>query len=135
MRLKFFQKEIKQLQETFKQQRVIFAYFFGSWVKGKTGLLSDIDIAVYLDEKISPAEFFDLKLKLLGNFMDIFKTNNIDVVVLNDAPPLLSHRILKEGILIFSNNEKKRLEYEVKAVLKYLDWKPFLEKYTKEVFG
>jgi hypothetical protein len=42
---------------------------------------------------------------------------------------------LKEGLLIFSDNDKMRLEYEVKAVLKYLDWKPYLDKYTQEVFG
>jgi len=125
----------KQLNMIFKKQRVILAYLFGSQANGKTGPLSDIDIAVYFKKAITPDERFDLRLKVLGELTDLFKTDDIDLVVLNDAPPLLAHRILKEGILIFSDNDKKRLEFEVRAILKYLDWKPFLDKFTQEVFG
>jgi predicted nucleotidyltransferase len=125
----------KQLSKTFKKQKVVLAYLFGSQVKGKTGSLSDIDIAISFDEKVHADERFDLRLETLGQLVDLFKTDEVDLVVLNDAPPLLSHRILKEGVLIFSDNEKSRLEFEVKAVLKYLDWKPYLEKFTAEVFG
>jgi len=125
----------KQLSKIFKKQNVVLAYLFGSQAKGKIGPLSDIDIAVYFNESVKADERFDLRLETLGQLMDLFKTNEIDLVVLNDAPPLLAHRILKEGILIFSDNEKRRLEFEVKAVLKYLDWKPYLDKYTAEVFG
>jgi predicted nucleotidyltransferase len=124
-----------KLKEIFKKNRVIFAYLFGSQAKRKVGKLSDIDIAVFLDEKISPQKYFNIKLKLIGEFMDFFKTNDIDVVVLNEAPPLLAHRILKEGKIIFCLNKKKQIEYEVRAIMKYLDWKPYLEKYTQEVFG
>ena len=125
----------KQLNMIFKKHEVTSAYLFGSQAKGKTGPLSDIDIALYFNETVGPDERFDLRLEVLGELMDLFKTNEIDLVVLNDAPPLLTHRILKEGILIFSDNDKKRLEYEVMAILKYLDWKPYLDKFTQEVFG
>lgn len=124
----------KQLAEVFEKQKVVLAYLFGSQAKGKTGPLSDVDIAIYFDEKVVLNERFDLRLEVLGELMDLFKTDEVDLVVLNDAPVLLAHRILKEGILIFSGDDKKRLEYEVKAVLKYLDWKPHLDKYTREIF-
>jgi len=124
-----------QLAEIFKKQKVVLGYLFGSQAKGKIGPLSDIDIAVYFKEAITSDERFDLRLKILGELADLFKTDDIDLVVLNDAPPLLAHRILKEGVLIFSDNDKKRLEFEVKAVLKYLDWKPYLDKFTVEVFS
>ena len=133
-------KQIKPLRNTeltkiFQKQNVVLAYLFGSQAKGKTGPLSDIDIAIYFDESVHDGERFDLRLIVLGELMDLFKTNEVDVVVLNDAPPLLAHRILKEGLLIFSGDDKIRLEFEIKAVLKYLDWKPYLDKYTQEVFG
>jgi predicted nucleotidyltransferase len=114
---------------------VVFAYLFGSQAKGTAGSLSDIDIAVYFAEEVVAGERFDVRLGLLGELTDLYKTDRVDLVVLNDAPPLLAHRILKEGLLIFSDDDKMRLEYEVKAVLKYLDWKPYLDKYTQEVFG
>lgn len=119
----------------FKKQKVVFAYLFGSQAKGKTGPLSDIDIAVYFDEKVPADERSDLMLQVLGELMDLFKTDEIDLIVLNDAPPLLAHRILREGLLIFSDDDNIRLDYEVRAVLRYLDWKPYLDKYTEEVFG
>jgi predicted nucleotidyltransferase len=125
----------KSLADILKKQKVVLAYIFGSQATGKTGPLSDIDIAVYFDENLSSDEQFALRLQVLGDIMDLFKTNEIDLVVLNDAPPLLAHRILKEGLVVFSDNEKVRLEYEVKTVLNYLDWKPYLDKYTQEVFG
>ncbi len=129
------QSQKKQLSKIFKKQKVILAYLFGSQAKGKIGPLSDIDIAISFGESVQANERFELRLETLGQLTDLFKTDKIDLVVLNDAPPLLIHRILKEGILIFSDNHKKRLEFEVKAVLKYLDWKPYLEKFTAEVFG
>lgn len=130
--IKFSKEKLKKI---FEKNRVVFAYLFGSQVKRKTGKLSDIDIAVFLDEKIPCSKFFDIRLKLVGELGDFFKRNDIDVVILNEAPPLLSHRILKEGKVIFSKDRRKQIEYEVRAILRYLDWKPYLEKYTKEVFG
>jgi predicted nucleotidyltransferase len=125
----------KRLAENLKKQKVVFAYLFGSQAMGTAGRLSDTDVAVYLDDRIPRDKHFDARLEVLGALMDVLKTDDIDVAVLNDAPPLLAHRILKEGVLIFSDNDKVRLAYEVRAVLKYLDWKPYLDKFTQQVFG
>jgi len=122
----------KKLENCFKKNPVIFVYLFGSVAEEKEGVLSDIDIAVYFEERV---DYFNEKIKLLGEIMKILKMDAIDIVVLNISPPLISHRIVKYGKLIYSKDEKKRIEYEVRAVLQYLDWKPFLMKYTKEVFG
>lgn len=126
---------IRQLLEVFRRHKIVFAYLFGSQAKGKTGGLSDIDLAVYFSEEVPAKDYFKARLALLGDLVFLFKKENIDLVVLNEAPPLLAHRILKHGRLIFSDDEKIRVEYETKAVLKYLDWKPYLDKYTKEVFS
>jgi len=122
----------KKLENCLKKNPVIFVYLFGSVAEEKEGVLSDIDIAVYFEERV---DYFNEKIKLLGEIMKILKMDAIDIVVLNISPPLISHRIVKYGKLIYSKDEKKRIEYEVRAVLQYLDWKPFLMKYTKEVFG
>jgi predicted nucleotidyltransferase len=125
----------KRLGHILKKQNVVFAYLFGSQAKGTAGRLSDTDVAVFFDDRIPRNEHFDARLEVLGELTDLLKTDNIDVAVLNDAPPLLAHRILKEGVLIFSDNDKVRLAYEVRAVLKYLDWSSFLDKCTQEVLG
>lgn len=126
--------EKEKLNEIFEKNKIALAYLFGSVAKKKTGPLSDIDIAVLFDEKVSSAQYFDRKLTVMGELADLFKTDNIDVVVLNEAPPLLTHRIIKEGTPFFSQNEKRRLEFELRAIMRYLDWKPHLRKYVREAF-
>lgn len=115
------------------QENLIFAYIFGSQVSGKTGKLSDIDVAVYLTAP-GNINLFDTRLKLAGDLSDFLKTDKVDMVILNDAPPLLVYRILQTGKVIFSRDEAKRLDYEVKAGLNYLDWKFYLDKYAREKF-
>lgn len=122
-----------QLNDYFsKRNDIIAAYLFGSQARGRIGKLSDIDVAVLLDGDWNKQGMFKTRLEILGELSDLLRREDIDVVILNEAPPLLAHRILKEGKLLHSRTEKKRLDYEVRAILRYLDWKPFLEKYTKE---
>lgn len=122
-----------EFNELFFREKVIFAYLFGSQVKKETGTLSDIDLGVYFDEQLTKSEMFNRKLKILFEISMFFKKDDVDLVILNDVYPLLGHRIIKEGIVVFSMDEKKRLDFEHKIITAYLDFKPFLEKYVKEV--
>jgi predicted nucleotidyltransferase len=124
-----------QLAAIFESQGVALAYLFGSQAKGEVGPLSDIDVAVYFDESVPREEYFDWRLEVSGALTDLFKTDKVDLVVLNEVPPLLAHRIVKEGVPLFCRDEKIRIEFEVRAVLNYLDWKPYVEKYTRQTLG
>ncbi len=70
---------------------VVFAYLFGSHATGKQTRLSDLDIAVYLAENDSGQK----TLEILGDLNDIFKTDEIDLVVLNKASLALQFNVLK----------------------------------------
>ncbi len=78
-----------------KQDNVKLAYLFGSAASGKAGKLSDIDIAVMLDESLGKKEGFDLQLRLISDISSILKTDKIDLVVINDAPLSLKFEIIK----------------------------------------
>lgn len=78
-------------------KRVRFAYLFGSLARGQAGPLSDTDIAVYLDRRV---KFDDYRLKLMEKLAKILEDGNLDLLVLNQAPPLLRHEIIKYGILL-----------------------------------
>jgi predicted nucleotidyltransferase len=124
-----------RLARIFMDQPVVCAYLFGSQAKRTAGPLSDVDIAIYFDEAVAREEYFELRLEVLGELIDSLRTDDVDLIVLNDAPPLLAHRVLKEGQLLFSADERRRVELEVRTVLGYLDWKPYVEKYTRETLG
>ena len=130
MQTKIIKDKIKKVLENYP---IVFAYLFGSSARGKTGALSDVDIAVYFENQISEKDRFNLKLDLIDKFQKVFQ-KNIDIVILQEAPPLLLNRVLKEGIKVYSKNEGKRMSFETLSSMKFLDWKWHLDKYTKATF-
>lgn len=125
---------LKELEKVFRKNKVVFAYLFGSQANGKTGPMSDIDIAVYFNTKLNSNQRFNQKFRLMADLSGLLKKEEIDIVALNDAYPLLAHRILKYGRLIYCQDIKQEKNYEDRAIGEYLDWQPYLEEQTKQLF-
>lgn len=100
---------------------VRFAYLFGSHAHRKTTDLSDIDIAVFLDDTVDP---FFYRLKVVETFIRLTKNENIDLVVLNRATPLLKHEVISAGIVLKEDREE-RLLFETEVLREYLDMDSF----------
>ncbi len=96
---------------------VRFAYIFGSHVNGKTTALSDIDLAVFLDNRVDPLYY---RLKLLETLTRAAKTEDIDLIVLNTAPPLLKREVIGAATLLKDAREE-RLLFETVTLREYLD--------------
>ena len=71
---------------------IIFAYLFGSFGRGKLLPLSDVDIAIFLKE---PTDFQEKRMETLGTLIDLLRTDEIDLVILNIAPLTLRMKILE----------------------------------------
>ncbi|KCZ73318.1 putative nucleotidyltransferase [Candidatus Methanoperedens nitroreducens] len=122
----------KELTEYFSSKdSIILAYLFGSTVRGDTGRLSDIDIGVLLDEKLSKKDRFDMELELISEIATLIKKNKIDLIVLNEAPLLLAHNIIKNGIILKSN-EIERVKFETKILSMYMDEKYYIKRHTEQ---
>ncbi|KXG76309.1 type VII toxin-antitoxin system MntA family adenylyltransferase antitoxin [Thermotalea metallivorans] len=105
------------------EENIIFAYVFGSYARGEWTSLSDIDFAIYWTGKdISPSTYLNLKRTL----MDICKTE-VDLVLLNDASPLVKKEIFAEGIRLFSRNEVLESNFIVHSIFEYEDMKKYYE--------
>lgn len=114
------EQRIRQLKTYLVNQRYIqVAYLFGSAAKGITGPLSDVNIAVLLNSDSS--HWHENKMKLMEGLTWIFGMPKVDVVVLNGADPVLSHRVLIEGQIIFVRDETARVRTEKKILDTYLD--------------
>ena len=96
---------------------VLFAYLFGSSARGTTGPLSDVDVAVYLDEK---ADLFECRLRLMRVLSRVLKTERVDVIVLNEAPMLLGYAVIRDGVVIKEHREA-RIPFETFIMRHYLD--------------
>ncbi|CCJ33511.1 type VII toxin-antitoxin system MntA family adenylyltransferase antitoxin [Caloramator australicus] len=102
-------------------------YIFGSYAKGNNKKDSDLDIAVLMGA-YSP---FD-KLNLIGEFMDIFKRDDIDLVILNDANEVLKFQVIKYGKNVYKISEDERVLFEARAMDEYMDME-FFRRRQKEI--
>ena len=107
---------------------VLDAYLFGSCARGQAQSHSDIDIAVYVDEALVDNGNFGYRAKLTTALMAGLGYNDIDLVVLNCAPPLLYHRVLRDGIRVFSRDLSATTTREGQALSRYCDFVPQLAK-------
>ncbi|MEJ2567858.1 MAG: DUF86 domain-containing protein [candidate division WOR-3 bacterium] len=126
----------KKLKNYFeKREEIMFAFLFGSVANGKTTGISDIDIAVMLDEsKIDKAKNpYGYKAELLAKLISVLSFNDIDFIVLNEAPLLLKHRIVQSGREIYTKNEKLSTQFRVKVMEQFLDLKPAVEEGERNI--
>ncbi|MEA1904541.1 MAG: nucleotidyltransferase domain-containing protein [Candidatus Hadarchaeota archaeon] len=123
------EEKIKELLG--REKHVELAYLFGSAARGEAGKLSDIDVAVYLDESLTPGERFDLRLELIGKLTFLLGTDNVDLVVMNDVPILLKYNIIKEGTLLRAEKGLKA-KVESDILSKYLDMKYYIDRHARE---
>lgn len=122
------EKELKKLISIFKlYPKIKLVYLFGSQATNKVGPLSDYDFAVYLDEK-SVQKRFDIRLKLISDICTVLKTDNVDVVILNDTQaPELKYNIIKDGKLIFEKEPFKIL-LEPRILNEFFDFRETLRR-------
>jgi predicted nucleotidyltransferase len=107
---------------------ILEAYLFGSRARGAGQAHSDIDIAVFIDEdRIEPGPF-GYRSELTSALMSSLGTNNVDVVVLNTAPPLLYHRVLRDGVRLLSRDLRATTVREGRAFSRHCDFVPHLAK-------
>ncbi len=99
------------------ERRVKFAYLFGSLASGTAGPLSDLDLAVYLDGRL---DFFRCRLMLMESLAKLLKTENFDLVVLNDAPLVLQNEVIRHGVIL-KDDRPRRVMFESRVVRDYLD--------------
>lgn len=115
---------IQQTQEAFRNHGAKVAYLFGSYAKDTALPTSDIDIAILFGGEIDTSQHLELLSLLTAELIKILERNDVDVIVLNTASPLLRYKVFADGKTIFSDSEKDRVQFEVKAMREYFDTKP-----------
>ena len=109
---------------------VVVAYLFGSKSRGVETSESDIDIAILLSEP--PENMLDFYLNLIDKLSKILG-DSIDLIVLNTAPPLLRHQVIKYGKIIYSRDWRARVEFEARAEKEYMDFNRSRERYDESL--
>ncbi len=109
---------LNPIKHTLEHSRAVkFAYLFGSHGRGTAGHLSNIDLAVYIDNRF---DFFSFRLRFLEEISRKLKGQSCDLVILNNAPLILQYEVIREG-KILKENKPKRVHFETHVLRQYLD--------------
>lgn len=115
-----------------KRYGLDFIILFGSQAKGASYPLSDIDIAVHIKGESAHRDLFNLQLIISLELCDIVKKNEVDVVILNEAPLRLRYEAFKHGRLIYCEDQQAYIEAYARAVDDYLDFQHYQKPHYEE---
>lgn len=134
---------LPQLKPMLEKYGVVLAYLYGSQATGKAGPLSDVDIAVLFARGVKSGERFRRVLELMGDLASAFKRDDVNVLDLDEGPPLLNDNVRVHGRVIFCADERARIAFMIRALQQYEDTEPMRreqnyylrEKIRRGLFG
>jgi len=126
-----FEKQA-QLQTLFQTSPVDAAYAQGTASGRKiAGSYADLDVALLLLDKIKTSEFFDYQVYFVSELSKALETNDLDVVILNQASLLQRAQVIRTWSLLFQRDHKRRVQFEARSTMEYLEFKKYDELQSK----
>jgi predicted nucleotidyltransferase len=116
--------DLQRLTHDLDREGVVAASLIGSQARDTAGPLSDVDIGVWHDPTLDPSSRLQLRLALAQAATQTLGTNEIDVVLLNSASPLMRHRAMRDGRPLVERDRKTRVALETRGLLDYFDTAP-----------
>jgi predicted nucleotidyltransferase len=112
-----------------KDTDVVALYTFGSLATGDLKPLSDLDFGILVSCKLTKQERFDKHLDLIGKFNKVLQTDEVDLIMMNDAPMRFSHNIIKSGKLVHCKSKIDLTDFIEKTIKLYLDFRYFRDAF------
>jgi hypothetical protein len=106
-------------------------FLFGSRALGHPRQDSDFDVAVLVDEPLASEEPGKTIRALAARLGREVSSERLDIVLLNRAPALLRHRVLRDGILLFQRAPAERVRFAIKTIRDYQDGCIRREEFTR----
>ena len=96
------------------------AYLFGSAARATAGSLSDVDVAVLVGRRGAG----ERTLELIAALRPAVAPHRLDLVVLDEAPPTLAFRVIRDGIVLHGERSIAAARHRVRVTLHYMDLMP-----------
>ncbi|MFW6035842.1 MAG: type VII toxin-antitoxin system MntA family adenylyltransferase antitoxin [Halothermotrichaceae bacterium] len=99
---------------------------FGSQAKGDSTEHSDIDLAFFLEENvIAESNSLELRSELISILSSDLK-KQCDIILINQAQPLLKYQIIKYGKLLYIKNMNYN-KFFSRVLKEYFDFRYYLD--------
>ena len=79
----------------------------------------------------TPSAIKDSIWRLAGALGREVPSDRLDLVLLNDAPALLRHRVVRDGVLLFARSDAERVRFVLRTIREYQDLEPRLREHTR----
>jgi len=108
-------------------------YLFGSHAEGRAHRESDVDVGILLDWDRHPdsRDRFEMRIRLGSDLISAVGCNEVDVVILNDAPPLLGRKIIYDGLRVYFGEPAADHAYVRDVQIRAADLEPWLNRWRK----
>ena len=98
--------------------RVLAVYGFGSRLdSGAVRPASDVDLAILVGRHLSLAEELDVRAEVVEEL----RRDDVDLVVLDHAPPLLRYEVVATGRRLFTRHQRAAEVFEERTYREYFD--------------
>ena len=115
-------KLCRTLPSILKHHPIRLAYLYGSAVTGEVTPFSDVDIALVIQDNLTPLERLKLILHIQVDLADHCDIPDADVRIINDAPLVFRGRVISDGILMYARDEQGRIDFETSTRIRYFDY-------------
>lgn len=110
-----------EIANYFQSRPVELVYLFGSKAEKRAGALSDHDIGIVFDSKLTVIERTKEKMQNISFFSSLLSTDDVDVVDLNSASSILRYSAIQPRYELFVRSESMRVGFEHKTLKEYFD--------------
>lgn len=113
------------------RNEIISVYIFGSFAEHRERKDSDIDIALFVNQKEikNPLRY---RIEISTELMDLIK-KKVEVVVLNFANLLIRAQVFEKGILLYERNPDQRALFQAQTMGLYYDYKKYFQFHAKHL--
>lgn len=116
----------QQLHDFFSTRSdIAAAIVFGSVARNEARTGSDVDIGVLFTR-----EAFQKGVnqgRLMRELIEHLGQSAVDLAILNTASPLLLHRVIRDGHVVFAKDQTVLAEFTIHAIQQYEDTRPLRE--------
>lgn len=114
------------LQQVRVDMNVCAVFLFGSFAKGISNSLSDVDVCIVLNDKLDDLTMSHKKLEYLSLV-------DYDISIFQQLPLYIRQRVIREGRVLFCGNEDRLYELVFKTIKEFKDFKPIYDEYLEGV--
>jgi predicted nucleotidyltransferase len=130
-----------RLKQYLMPEGIVAIYLYGSAIKGKLRVDSDVDLAILSSYDLKDTERLELISKVEGAVTSILRgfgmKYEISVVDMRGRymSVMLQYKIVTEGIPVYEADPAQRVEFENALKGEYFDFQPYISSLRRKKYG